>query len=182
MYYLKLLFNILLITLVQAKFTPYIKIASVVPDLLFVFCLYFCINQKDVIKSMIFSAISGAVMDCLSGRIFGIYVFIYLVCSVLLYVVKGLVYKSNILINYLFVFLISVLGKSLFYLMNISVLKDIGYLYSLWSTILPEAFFNTAIFVVVTFLFNRFYKRRAGEYKWLNKRRECLALYVFFLL
>lgn len=168
MKYIKLAVHILIITLIQTILCPYIKIAGVMPDLLFIYVLYQASKGKSMTWVMCTAAICGAVADCLTGRIFGIYVSVYLIASVGVFFIKEAVFKNGAVVSILTVFLLCIAGKSLFYTMNISVLKDTGYLYSLLKIILPEAVYNTVIFVLAE-LFNkiigkRINKRKAGDY------------------
>ena len=164
MKYLKQAIHILIIILIQTILCPYIKIGGVMPDLLFIYVLYQSSKGKSMTWIMCTAAICGALADCLTGRIFGIYVSVYLIAAVCVFVVKEAIFKNGLILSILTVFLICIAGKSLFYTMNISVLKDTGYLYSLIKIILPEAIYNTVIFLAVKLLGRRTNKRKAGDY------------------
>lgn len=159
---IKFVFNLILITLAQTMLCPYIKIGSIIPDLIFIFLIIMAQKEKNLISVMVKAAACGAVMDCLSGRIFGNYVSVYLVAAVIIYLINESVFKSNIIINLTSFFLINMFTKSLFFLLNISVLKDVGFLYSFVFIILPEALYNLVICFLYHIVINRKSFRKAG--------------------
>ncbi len=161
---IKFVFYLILITLAQAMLCPYIKIGDIIPDLIFVFLIIVSQREKNLISVMVKAAICGAVMDCLAGRIFGNYVSIYLVAAVIIYFVNESVFKSNIIINLASFFLINIFAKSLFFLLNISVLKDVGFFYSFVFIILPEALYNLVICFFYRILADRKSIKKAGGF------------------
>lgn len=153
---------IFIAAVLQSMLCPYIKIGSVMPGLLCVFALYSALHEKSPVRNMITAAAAGAVMDCLTGRIFGLYTAVYLVISVLACLIKDTLFKDGILINIPVVFVLSILGSSLFYIMNISVLKSTSFGYSLIFVILPEAVYNTAVYTAAAFFAARRSRKKAG--------------------
>ena len=141
----KLVVLIILTTVITAVFGQYIKIGSVRPDILFTFVLCFAALSQNVLRVMIQAAVCGAISDCMCGRIFGNYTAVFLICAVIVYIIKDVVYKDNFLVSILLVFLCTLIGKSLFYVINISTLKETGYFFSLTNIILPEALFNSVL-------------------------------------
>ncbi|MBR3792156.1 MAG: hypothetical protein IKK18_05595, partial [Clostridia bacterium] len=85
--------------------------------------------------------------------------------AVLIWIIKESIFKNSMLVAFLLVFLFSILGKSMYFVANISVLKDMGYLYSLFRIILPEAVFNTFVGVFFIPLLRLTLKRRSGLYR-----------------
>jgi len=75
------------------------------------------------------------------------------------------IYSNNFLISIALVFVMSLFGKSLFYLINISMLKEMGYFYSFISIILPETFYNTVLSCVMLPAVKHFFKRKAGTFR-----------------
>lgn len=153
---------IFIAAVLQSMLCPYIKIGSVMPDLLCVYALYCAVHEKNPVRVMITAASAGAVMDCLTGRIFGLYTAVYLVISVLACLIKDTLFKDGMLINIPVVFILSILGSSLFYIMNISVLKNTSFGYSLVFVILPEAVYNTVIYTAAAFFAGRKRRKKAG--------------------
>lgn len=146
----------------QSMLCPYIKIGSVMPNLLCVFALYSAFHESNTVRVMITAAAAGAVMDCLTGRIFGLYTAAYLVVSVLACVIKDTLFKEGLLINIPVFFLLSVLGNVLFYVMNLGVLKSTSFWYALFFIMLPEATYNTVIYIIVALLSRKKKRRKAG--------------------
>lgn len=162
---LKIALWITILALFEAMFGVYIKIGNIMPDLLFVFALCYAVEKNTINSTIIISAICGALADCFSGRIFGTYLVIFLICAVLIWIIKENIFKNSILVAFLLVFLFSILGKSMYFVANISVLKDMGYLYSLFRIILPEALFNTVVSLLIIPLLRLTLKKRSGLYR-----------------
>ncbi len=162
---LKIALWIILLVLFEAMFGVYIKIGNIMPDLLFVFVLCYAVDKNTINSTITISAICGALADCLSGRIFGTYLVIFLISAVLIWIIKESIFKNSMLVAFLLVFIFSVLGKSMYFVANISVLKDMGYLYSLFRIILPEAIFNTFVSIFFIPLLRLTLKKRSGLYR-----------------
>ncbi len=162
---LKIALWIILLALFEAMFGVYIKIGNIMPDLLFVFVLCYAVEKNTINSTIIISVICGALADCLLGRIFGTYLVIFLMCAVLIWIIKESIFKNSLLVAFVLVFIFSVLGKSMYFVANISVLKDMGYLYSLFRIILPEAIFNTIVSIFIIPLLRLTLKKRSGLYR-----------------
>ncbi len=156
---------IIILALIQAMFGTYIKIGDIMPDLLFVFVLCYAVDKNSINSTITVSAICGALADCLCGRIFGTYFAIFLLCGVLIWLVRQSIFKSIILISYILIFVFCIMGKSMYFIANISVLKDAGYFYSLFRIILPEALYNTLVSIFVLLLLRLTLKKRSGLYR-----------------
>ena len=146
----------------QSMLCPYIKIGAVMPNLLCVFALYNALSEKDAVRIMITAAAAGAVMDCLTGRIFGLYTVAYLVISVLTCVAKGMLFKDGLAVNTPLFFILCIIGSILFYVMNLGVLKNTSFWYSLFFIILPEAAYNTVIYIITALLLRKKKRTKAG--------------------
>lgn len=153
---------IILITVFQAVFAKYISIAEIKPDLIFVFVLCIAAREKNIKTVMKIAVICGIAADCLTGRIFGNYLSVYLICSVIMFIILDGLFKGNMIVSFVLMFLLTILGDSLFYVINISVLKDAGYLYSLLNIILPAAFYNTILSFAVMYLTGKTIYKKAG--------------------
>lgn len=162
---LKLGLWILILTLIESMLGTYIKIGNIMPDLLFVFALCYAAEKNNISSVIVVSVILGAIADCLGGRIFGNSLAIFLLTSVLMSLIKNNIFKNSILVSLILVFVFSIIGKSVYYVTNISVLKDAGYLYSLFRIIIPEAFYNTCASVIFIPLIKLTLKKRSGLYR-----------------
>lgn len=154
---------IFLLTLIQSMFAPYISINSITPDLFFVFVLCYSLKEKNIKKIIIVSVICGLLMDCMCGRILGNYIAIYLICAVLINYLGTSIYKNGILTSIILILLFGIFGKSLYFITNIGILKETGYLYFLVNVIIPESFYNMVISFVMLFLLKlTFWKNKDG--------------------
>ena len=162
---LKIALWIILLVLFEAMFGVYIKIGNIMPDLLFVFVLCYAVERNTIKSTIIISTICGALADCLLGRIFGTYLVIFLIGAVLIWIIRESIFKSGLILSLVLVLLFSILGKSMYFVANISVLKDMGYLYSLFRIILPEAIYNTVVSMLFIPLMRLTLKKRSGLYR-----------------
>ena len=156
---------IAVLTFIESMLGTYIKIGDIMPDLLFVFVLCYAVMKNSINSIITISAICGALADCLCGRIFGTYFAIFLLSGVLIWFIGQSIFKSNMLISVMLIFVFCVLGKSMYFIANISVLKDAGYLYSLFRIILPEALYNTVISLLILPLIRLTLRKRSGLYR-----------------
>ena len=156
---------IILLALFEAMFGTYIKIGEIMPDLLFVFALSYAVTKNTINSTITVSAICGALADCLLSRIFGTYLVIFLISSVLIWIIREMVFKNNTIVAIILIFAFSILAKSMYFVANITVLMEMGYWYSLFRIILPEAIYNTIISVIMLFLLRLTLKKRSGLYR-----------------
>ncbi len=156
---------IILLTLFEAMFGAYIKIGEIMPDLLFVFALSYAVNKNTINSTIAVSAICGALADCLPGRIFGTYLVIFLISSVLIWIIREIVFKNSTIVAVILIFAFSILAKSMYFVVNIIVLKDMGYWYSLIRVIIPEAIYNAIISAIMLPLLRLTLKKRSGLYR-----------------
>ena len=159
---LKTFIWIFLITLFQSVFIEYISISEIRPDFVFIFSLCIAAKEKNIKTVMTIAVICGIITDCLTGRIFGNYLAVYLICAVIMYIIHDAMFKYGIIVSYVLIFLLTILGNSIFYIINISVLKDVGYLYSLLNIILPTAVYNTILSVILMYLISKTIFKKAG--------------------
>ncbi len=156
---------IVLLALFQAMFASYIKIGEIIPDLLFAFVLCYAVDKNTINSAITISTICGALSDCLLGRIFGTYLVIFLISAVLIWIIKESVFKNSMIVSFLLIFVFCILGKSMYFVANISVLKDMGYLYALFKIIIPEALYNTLISMIMLPLLRLTLKKRSVLYR-----------------
>lgn len=165
MHNFKLIFWIFFVTLIESMFGTYIKIGNIMPDLLFVFALCYAAKRNNISSVVAVSVVCGAIADSLSGRIFGHNLSIFLISSICVCLISENLFKKSIFISFLLIFVFGIFGKSLYYVANMGVLKDAGYLLSLWKTIIPEAVYNTVISFAMLPLLGRTLKRKGGLYR-----------------
>ena len=156
---------IVLITLIQSVFVPYINIFGITPNLLFIFSLCYAGVSKNIKSIMIISAVCGAIADCMTGRIFGVYVFIYLISALLIFLILEGVFSDNKLLFTVIVFVTTIFGETIFYLINIGVLKETKYIEVLFDTILPLAVINTLFSVILKVILKKSFKVKRGGYR-----------------
>lgn len=146
---LKIFIILIILSLIQSFFGHYIRIGSIMPDVMFVFVVGYALLCDDIKSVLCVSAIFGITADCLSGRIFGDCTAVYMISAALGFIMSDSIFKDGVVFNIICVFLLTVIGKSGYYLINIVDLKESGYLYSLGRIIFPEAVYNTVVSPVI---------------------------------
>ena len=153
---------VLLAVLLQTCICPYIKIFNVMPDLLLVYVMYYSIKEKDAVRVMIFSGVMGLITDCLSGLIQGNFIAVYTVCAALMYIIGDTLFRTGIALNVIISFLIFIMGKSLFFVININTLINAGYGYCFLMKILPESILNSFLLLIALLVAGRKERRTGG--------------------
>ena len=165
LYALAIFVTVIIFTFLQSLFAFYIKIGSVMPDFLLVLVLCFALTERKIKTVIAVSVLCGIFADCISGRIFGNYIAKYVLAAVIIYQLNDSIFKNGFIADIVFVFLMCVLGETVFYLINISALKDIGYIYALFGTILPSAVYNTVCASVILPVTRKICKKRTAIYR-----------------
>ena len=165
MHNLRIAVWIIALTLIEAMLGTYIKVGEIMPDLLFVFVLCYAVNKYSINSTICISAICGVLADCLLGRIFGTYFSIFLLSGVSIWLIRHSIFKNSLWISFILIFVFCILGKSMYFVVNISVLKNTGYLYSLFRIILPESLYNILVSFLMLPLIRLTLKKRSGLYR-----------------
>lgn len=161
----KLILWIGIITIFESVLSRYISVANIFPDILFTFVLCYALSGNKPVGVMMTAAACGIIADCMTGRIFGNYLAVYIICAVGIFILRDFIYRESFLVAVLLVFFATMLGKSVFYLINISILKQAGYMYSLFDIIIPEAIYNTLVSFIILPLVRKGFKRKAGTFR-----------------
>ena len=165
MYTATLSLTIVILTLLQSLFAFYIKIGSIMPDFLLVFVLCYALTEKRIKTVIIVSVLCGILGDCISARIFGIYIAKYLISAVILYQLNDSIFRNGAVANFVFIFLMCILGETVFFFLNIGELKEMGYIYSLFGTILPSAVYNTVLACLILPVTRKICSKRTAIYR-----------------
>ncbi|MBQ3037690.1 MAG: rod shape-determining protein MreD [Clostridia bacterium] len=162
---LRLILWVGIITVFETVLSRYISIGSIFPDILFTFVLCYALSESKPVSIMGTATVCGIIADCMSGRIFGNYLAVYIICAVGIFILRDFIYKESFLVALLLVFMATIFGKSIFYLINISILKQTGYIYSLIEIIVPEAVYNTVISALLFPFVKKSFVRKVGTFR-----------------
>lgn len=140
---------ILLFLLLQSTLLQYIRIYSVIPNLLVVFIILTALIRGNV-EGAVVGFFAGLALDMLSGKLLGFYTLLGMYLGIAVGSVNRRLYRENLLVVVFFTFAASVLYETAVYFLNTFMSGDIELLYPLTHRILPEALYNS---VAAVFLY-----------------------------
>lgn len=135
--------------LLQITLINYIKIFSIVPNLMLILLVCFSAREESFKTCAIYGASVGVLVDIASPTVFGINAILLMLCAAAVNVMSEKFFKNKFLASLLFVFVFGILYETLFYLLAFSVRGDMGVFAAIFYTALPEAIYN--IFVTAVF-------------------------------
>ncbi len=158
------LIGVIILILVILQTTAYdgIKINNTVPDLLFVFSVYFSCREKDIKNVLIVAFISGVLSDFICHSSFSGYTAVYTYSAALGYYLNNMFLKSNIFFQTVLAFLLFLVGKTAIYIVYGTVF-GISFSSFFGEDVIPTSVYNMACFFLVS-LFG-FLKRLKGGKK-----------------
>lgn len=157
--YLKFGSIALLFIVIQTVFGIYIEINDIVPDLFFAFVIFYaCINGKFK-EVVIVAMVYGIISDFVCHSEFVGCTAMYTYCAAIVYFVKNLFIKPNIVFLSVIALVTFIFGKSLLYPVLLLNTK-IGFSYYFANDIIPSAFYNTVCFFVIDLIWVIAQKRR----------------------
>lgn len=164
MKWVRIIFSAAVIGVIQSALLSRISINGIVPNLLFVFSLCFCAENGNLSASAAVAVLCGILCDSFTVNGMGSMIIMFTYPVILMAMLGELVYKKNAFICIAAVMVLSIFGEVLYYLMNMSVLKERSFAEAFVSVILPTAAYNTAaasVYYAVRRLFVSTRRRRA---------------------
>ncbi len=158
-----LVLGVIMVVLVILQTTAHegIKINNTVPDLLFVFSVYFACCEKDIKRVIIVAFISGILSDFLCRSSFSGYTAVYTYSAALGYYLNNMFLKSNIFFQTVLAFLLFLAGKTAVYIVYGTVfLVKFSSFFS--KDVIPTSVYNMACFFVAM-LITLLVRRKGGE-------------------
>lgn len=139
---------ILVLSVLQTTLIDYISILGVVPNLLLVSSICYCLIRGDF-KSIIFGSIVGAVLDLLSGHMVGMNMILCTLCALLSANLYESLFNNNSFVAAVFVLWISALFEFLVYAFYFLFWKEGEFVFALVHRILPFGVYNAAIAFII---------------------------------
>ena len=149
---------VLLFTVLETVMQKLFRINSNVPDLLFVYSLITASVKKDLKDIILIAVICGIVSDFICHSQFLGYIAVYTYSALGIYFLKNVFLKPNIFFMSVFALLIFLLAKTIMYPV-FYFNKEIGFFMYFTKDIVPQAFYNTACFFVITLILKLLKKR-----------------------
>lgn len=155
---LKLVLWIAILFILQTCLGLYIAVGEIAPELLFVFAIGYALHERNEKLRFIVPVICGALVDLTGGRIFGVSVLIYTLTALGGVWVTDLFYRTGMLFRFPLLFVLSMLGSTVYFLCNISVFGQMGNVFG--KIIVPTACYNTVSAILIFPLIKRTWKQR----------------------
>ena len=150
---------IFLLMLVQTAASEFLMIKSVAPDLLFAFSLAFACREEKLMNVLITALVCGVAADFLCHSSFAGCSGIYTYSALLMFFLKNLFIKPNIVFLSVIALLLFLAGKSLTY--GVICLYGVQSITRCFENyIIPVSFYNTLCFAVMTLIFRLCAARR----------------------
>jgi rod shape-determining protein MreD len=146
---LKLGVWIVLLLLFQTTISRYISVGGIFPDVTFVFIICFAVLEEKFSYNIIIPVVCGALIDLLGDRAFGINVVAYSCSALICYGIGEQFFKQKLGFALPMVFVFSLLCESLFFLLHFAVLKEVSFVSSFVSVILPMSVYNAVVTLVI---------------------------------
>ena len=154
---------VIMLVLLVLQTTAYegIKINNTVPDLLFVFSVYFACKEKNLRNVLIVAFILGIFSDFLCHSSFSGYTAVYTYSAALGYYLNNMFLKENIFFQTVLAFLLFLAGKTAIYVVYGGIFK-ISFASFFAKDVIPTSVYNMAWFFLVM-LISLLIKRKRGN-------------------
>lgn len=158
-----LVLGVVMLVLLILQTTAYegIKINNTVPDLLFVFSVYFACKEKNLRNVLIVAFLLGVLSDFLCHSLFSGYTAVYTYSAALGYYLNNMFLKENIFFRTVLAFLLFLIGKTAVYSVYGVVFK-ISFSSFFAKDVIPTSVYNMACFLIVM-LVSLLIKRKRGN-------------------
>lgn len=163
--------SIFFIAAIQSTILNYFEIYNVKPNLLMIFIVLFALLRGNV-EGAVIGFFTGLSQDIISGKAIGFYALLGLYLGFVAGSLNKRLYRENFLVAVFFTFLSTIAYELCVYLMHMSgayfsqTVDGIQFelLYVLKNTVLPEAFYNSVVSVIMyIFIIKLNYKLEAFD-------------------
>ena len=146
-----------IIYVLQTTFVEYISIFGVKPDLILAALICFgAFHGKE--KGALLALVTGAVVDLLFGKIFGVNTLMYLYIVILASVVFEYLFEHNVLTVGVVTFVLSLLGEMVYSLILMLSGQSFGLLMMI-KIVVPYAVYTALAAMIVYPLLSKIYQR-----------------------
>ena len=127
-----------------AKALDFISIFGIMPDVVFVTLLCFCMFYGKE-KSLVLSVMAGLITDLATSSPLGAHALLFLAASVVCGVTYETIFERNLWTALVTVFVMSLSYNLISYMFQLFAAGDRSFFYALWRYMLPISLFNTII-------------------------------------
>ncbi|MBR5535101.1 MAG: rod shape-determining protein MreD [Clostridia bacterium] len=154
---------ILAVIAFQLTVLPHFAPFGVVPNYTLIFVIAVCLIS-DGVESVIFSGVTGLLMDLFTGARIGLNILLYMYISIALIMVIDAVYNKRLRVVIPMCFVSSFIYELFFGVLSTLLRGATFYAEAVWKVVLPVALINTVIFIPVYIILSRlrFEKRKRG--------------------
>lgn len=152
-------FFLVLFAVLQATLVNYIEIFSIKPNLFLVYVVIICCFC-DRIEGGAVGFAFGFAFDLLTGKIWGLYSLLGLICGFFIsHFCRKVLRNNNLIIVFIFVFIGTIIFETIYYIISLIYIESYSFLTAFFRIILPESFYNVLVSLPVYLLISRFAKR-----------------------
>ena len=137
----------LLLVIIQTTAYEGIKINNTVPDLLFVFSVYFAYREKNLRNILIMAFLLGIFSDFICRSSFSGYTAVYTYSAALGYYLNNMFLKENVFFQTVLAFLLFLMGKTAVYAVY-GLAFCISFSSFFANDVIPTSVYNMACFFV----------------------------------
>ena len=127
-----------------AKAMDFISVFGIMPDVVFVTLLCFCMFYGKE-RGLVLAVAMGIVTDLVTSSPFGAHALLFLAASVLCGITYETILERNIWTSLAVVFVLSLAYNIVTFLFQAFVAGEHGFFFALWRYMLPTCLFNTII-------------------------------------
>ncbi len=135
---------IFLVLIVQTTVLSYVKIFGIIPNLLLIFTVCFCLVTPDF-RCLVYAIISGILLDITGGRMIGINTLLCTYVAFSCLFIRDKLYNNNEIIAAIFTLVISFAYGLLCYTINFLLWGELNIFYAVFRIIVPEAVYNAVL-------------------------------------
>ncbi len=148
--------------LIQTTVLRNFSIIGTQPNLMVVLVICFALAQQSFFAAMYYGLLCGFMLDCASQTVFGLHTILCVLCAALCFVMNEKIFKAKYLVCLLFVFVVSIIYESLYYVMAYINNYNISFWFALLCTALPTAIYNTVLALPALLIVRKIYTEQTN--------------------
>ncbi len=150
---------LVLFSIFQATWINYIEIFNIKPNLFLIYVIIVCCFCGCVEGGTVGFAF-GLALDLLIGRVWGLNALLGLICGFFVsHFCDKAIRNNNVFIVCIFTFLGTIVFETIYYVVSLLFVENLGFLTAFFKIVLPESLYNAVIAIPVYFLFSKLAKR-----------------------
>lgn len=141
--------------LIQITFLHYFEIGGVIPNLMLIIVVCSALSEPEMIRSAIYGAVCGVLLDFSAETIFGLNTILCLYTAVLCNLAAQKLFKGKFVVNILSVFIMSLVYETAYYILSFSMRESMNVMFDMIFVALPTAVYNAVLAMGLIFLMKK---------------------------